>query len=278
MKILLTGSTGFLGRHLKVRLEKLGHEVLPFGRHDTLSTLDGREYQVAINCAAELDNPLDMESTNLGLTGDLLWACRAKRARLIQIGSSSETGPVEGPRSELTPCVPTTLYEGTKLAATNLCLGHAGEYDIDVCVARPFTLYGPNDKPRKMLPTLWRTSMAGEPFHCYPGGHDWLHVEDFVDAIILLLNAPREATKGQIYHFGTGISTSNSHVVELFGEAIGFHVPVVYHPQKFRPYDVHDWCADSSKAKARLGWTPKISLEEGIHRFIGNERFKQEHG
>lgn len=270
MRILLTGATGFLGQHLKRRLERDGHHVVFFTRFSGMSFLDYEDYEVAVNCAAELDQPFHMEDSNLTLVRDLLWACKQKGARLIQVGSSSETGPVEGPRSETAFCQPSNLYEATKLAATNLCLGYAAEYGVNAVVARPFTLYGPNDKPRKMLPTLWRSFCEQKPFHCYPGGHDWLHVEDFVEGIVKLLNAPRAVTKGQIYHFGTGISTSNADVVEWFMEAAG-KLDVTYHTGRFRPYDVEDWRADSSKAKARLGWEPKITLEEGVHRFVNEQ-------
>lgn len=261
---------------MKRRLERDGHEVCPIGRGSPLPGFLPDGCGAVINCAAALDDVQEMASVNV--LGTKLWLDRVRELgiqRFIQIGSSSETGPVEGPRSETTFCQPSNLYEATKLAATNLCLGYSAEFDMDVCVARPFTLYGPNDKPRKMLPTLWRAFCEHQPFHCYPGGHDWLHVEDFVEGIVRLLNAPREATKGQIYHFGTGASTSNAGVVELFAKAVGSCPEMVYHSEKFRPYDVEDWRANWSKAKARLGWEPKIGLAEGIRSYVNDEWFKQ---
>jgi nucleoside-diphosphate-sugar epimerase len=268
MRILLTGSTGFVGRHLKARLERDGHEVRPFYRGEISIPV---YIDAIINCAGELDRADQMIGSNVKLVTDLLGLARTAHClRFIQIGSSSETGPVEGRRSETTPCQPSNLYEATKLAATNLCLGYAQQFDKDICIARPFTLYGSNDKPRKMLPTLWRARQENLPFSCFAGGHDWLHVDDFVEGIVKLLHAPREATKGQIYHFGSEVCTSNSHVVEQFMEVAG-KLDVTYHTGRFRPYDVEDWCADSSKAKARLGWEAKISLEEGIHRFVNEQ-------
>lgn len=275
MTILLTGSTGFLGSHLKRRLLAAGHIVHPVGRGEGLP-YESVGFDAVINCAANLDDPERMVASNLDLVGQ--WLDRARRLgirRFIQIGSSSETGPVEGQRSETTFCRPSNLYEATKLAATNLCLGYAAQYDLDVVVARPFSLYGSVDKPRKLLPTLWNAFCQGRPIHVYPGGHDWTHVDDFVEGIMLLLTTTAP-TKGHVYHFGTGISTSNAQVAGHFQRAVGSDLNVVSHMEPYHPYDVRDWCADSTKAQTNLGWRPTISVAEGVHRFVMESWFNVE--
>ena len=271
MRILLAGGTGFVGKHFRRRLERDGHEIVLFTRHGTITTLMNETYDTIINCAAELDTPEFMEDSNVTLVQDLLWACKRKGSRMIQLGSSSETGPVEGPRSETTFCRPTNFYEATKLAATNLCLGYAGEWNVNVAVARPFSLYGSHDKLRKMLPTLWRAYRDNFPFSCFCGGHDWTHIDDFAEGIVKLLGAPREITQGQIFHFGTGRSTSNEEIVRLFEAAVGKKLDVTYHTGRFRYYDVMDWRADWSKAKT-LGWEPKVTIEEGVRRFVEEQQ------
>ena len=266
MRILLVGGTGFVGSHLRRRLERDSHEVIPFYRGEiSIPTY----VDAIINCAGELDRVDQMVESNVKLATDLLRLANTTYClRFIQIGSSSETGPVEGPRAETTPCQPSNLYEATKLAATNLCLGYARQFDKDICIARPFSLYGFNDKPRKMLPTLWRAYKEDLPFSCFCGGHDWTHIDDFSEGIVNLLHAPREVTKGQIFHFGTGRSTSNEEIVRLFEGTVGKKLDVTHHTGRFRSYDVMDWRADWSKAKERLGWEPKIAIEEGITHFV----------
>ncbi len=277
MKILLTGSTGFIGGHLKARLEREGHQVFCYRRYDR-SDISQFSIDAIVNCAGELDHAYPMWDTNVALVQDLLKPFRNSALKFIQIGSSSETGPLEGARHEETFCRPSNLYEATKLAATNLCLGYAAQFGLDCVVARPFTIYGPNDKPRKMLPTLWRAFCNHQTFYCYPGGHDWLHVDDFVSGIIALLDAPAAITKGQIFHFGTGISTSNEKIVEMFGNSVGGGLDVVYHTEKLRRYDVTDWRADSTKARALLGWEPQTPLGKGIHDCVMQQWFKEDQG
>lgn len=275
MRVLLVGSTGFIGGHLKSRLDKEGHEVIPFPRDWGFDW--GKRPDVIINCAGELDKESEMVGANLQLPTHLLDQMRHYGTRrFIQIGSSSETGPVEGPRHEDMACHPSNVYEMTKLAATSTCISYANAYDLDVCVARPFTIYGPGDKPRKLLPTLWAALLDGGAFTCYPGGHDWTHVSDFVEGIVLLLNAPREKTKGEIYHFGTGVSTSNEEIVRLFERVAGSLYRVDYVKKKLRPYDVMDWRADNTKARKQLGWEPKVTVEQGIRDYVMTEWFKQE--
>ncbi len=282
MKILLTGATGFIGGHLKARLGRDGHQLILFGRTTPINSLRFETFDAVVNCAGELSDISMMDRVNVGLPLELLWRSgwdhRSRFGKFIQIGSSSETGPIEGPRHEETFCRPSNLYEATKLAATNLCLGYAAQFDLDVCVARPFTVYGPNDKPRMMLPTLWRAFCDHQTFHCYPGGHDWLHVDDFVSGIVRLLAQPATITKGQIFHFGTGISTSNQQVVEMFGHAVGGGFNVVHHTEKLRPYDVTDWRANSAKARALLGWEPHTPLGKGIHDLVMDRWFAEDKG
>ncbi len=279
MKILFTGATGFIGGHLKARLEREGHQIVCFGRDSRIGETWTARFDAVINCMGELDRLDMMAETNTRQLIDFLNLFRLNGSgRFIQIGSSSETGPIEGPRHEETFCRPSNLYEATKLAATNLCLGYAAQFDLDVCVARPFTVYGPNDKARKMLPTMWRAFCEHQTLHCYPAGHDWIHVDDFVSGIVALLNAPAAITRGQIFHFGTGISTPNEKIVEMFSHSVGGGLDVVYHTEKLRPYDVTDWRADSTKARTMLGWEPQTPIGKGIHDCVMDQWFKEDRG
>lgn len=269
MRVLLLGGNGFVGSHLRARLERDGHS-LGYITRTGVTTVKGLGFcDAIINCAGQLDDSDQMVADNLTLVEWMLRLSRQGGCRFIQIGSSAETGPMEGPRSESSFCDPSNLYEATKLAATNLCLGYAAQYGTDVVIARPFSLYGSNDKTRKLLPTLWRTWVDGKVFRCHLGGHDWLHIDDFVEGIITLLHAPRSVTRGQVYHFGTGINTSNAEIVRLFNRSVGgAGVNVEYVQYLYHPHDVMDWRANTTKTEDRLGWRSKVTVGEGIYRFV----------
>ena len=126
--ILLTGSTGFVGRHLKPLLERQGYEILCYTRDMDLSSLSSSRPNIktVINCAGEITDQTKMFEANVVLVERLLRFAREMNvAKFIQIGSSSEYGVISEPRKEDMRCVPTDWYSATKIAATNLCLGYA---------------------------------------------------------------------------------------------------------------------------------------------------------
>ena len=110
MTIIVLGPNGFVGSHLVARLEKDGHKVVPYERGLRLAV---RSYDVVVNCAGQVDDPSKMYCDNVTLVYDWLESL-PNTARFVQVGSSSETGPMEGPRSEDVICHPSNIYEHTK--------------------------------------------------------------------------------------------------------------------------------------------------------------------
>lgn len=278
MTILVHGAHGFVGSHLVKRLRADGHSVTTIGRAPY--DIPWQTFDALINCAAELTDESAMWESNVSLTHDLLKLMhKGLCKRFVQIGSSSEYGRTVLPRAESTLCVPTNVYEATKLAATALCQGWAERYDLDICVSRPFSLYGTNDKPRKLIPTLYRSFIDHKTISLYPGSHDWLYIDDFVDALIRLLSAPRMVTKGQIFNFGTGVSSTNHEVVAALEEALGGKLSIASQTDgRFHAHDVDNWVADASKARTVLGWAPKHDLRSGIKEYVMAEWFKEDRG
>lgn len=273
MTILLVGSTGFVGQHLLARLQRDGHKVVPYTRGMQLAPEVMEDtFGAVINCAGEITVPHRMVESNVMLTHSLLqFAQLAGIPKVIHVGSSSEYGKTDLPRCEDSGCVPACLYDGTKLAATALCQGFAAQFDMDVVVARPFSLYGPGDTPRKLIPRLYQAHLTGKLMDLGPGGHDWLYIDDFVDGLAFLLTAPRERTKGQVYNFGTGVSSSNLDVKTAMENAVAATIPVNYRANPLFVYDTDRWVADTSKTTA-LGWTAKHSLLDGIECYVEAER------
>ncbi len=276
MTILVHGAFGFVGRHLVKRLKSDGHSVTALGRGPW--EVKWQTYDAIVNCAAELTAEDDMWGSNTSLVHDMLNLVRQGLAkRFIQIGSSSEYGRIDSVRREDSVCQPSNIYEATKLAATSLCQGYAARYDLDICVARPFSLFGPGDKARKLIPSLYRSYIEHKPFSLFPGAHDWVYIDDFIDGLILLLNADRAQTKGQIFNFGTGISSSNLEVVSAMESALGGKLDIRYQTgARFHAHDVDNWVADSTKARTLLNWQPKHTLQSGMHEYVMAEWFGQQ--
>lgn len=283
MKVFLTGSTGFVGRNVKAKLESLGHEVFCYTRNTALiPNLVDDEFplpDVIIHCAGEITYEHKMFESNVVLTEKLLrFARELKVKKFIHIGSSAEYGKVLLPRHEDTACCPTNVYDATKLAATNLCQGFANSFAMDIVVARPFSLYGPNDTPRKLIPRLYKAFMDRTEIKLHPGSHDWIFIDDFVYGLILLMNADASITRGEIYNFGSEISSSNLQVVGALEQALSGTIKIVSEKSAYHSYDVDNWVANCNKAKAKLGWSPAYDLTKGIKEFVMREWFKADTG
>lgn len=275
MTVLLTGPRGFVGAHLATKLQSLGHQVIPLGRNDPVPT---GKVDAIVNCAGEINDPARMFDSNVTYVWRLLeWAREARVDKVVHIGSSNEYGPTNQPRREDMLGRPSTIYEGTKLAATALCQGYAAAHDMDIVVARPFSLYGPNDTPRKLIPRLYRSYIERESIEVHPGAHDWLYIDDFTDGLVALLVRDRAFTQGDIVNFGTGVSSSNYQVVDAMVAALG-GINVTYRNGPYHPYDVTHWVADITKAATKYGWRAKRSLAAGVKEYVMAEWFKEDLG
>jgi nucleoside-diphosphate-sugar epimerase len=270
MKILLTGSTGFIGRHLLLRLTAEGHTVLCSRRGDNVyASFEAGHPEVIIHCAGEVKNSNKMFESNVDLTYQLLLCAKhfdSGYCKFISLGSSSEYGPTNEIRTESMLCHPSDLYETTKLAATVLCQGYAA-MGVDACVVRPFSVYGSGLQTNRFMSVLYRSFLGGDPIDLHPGAHDWIYIDDFIQGVMTLLSQPSQVTKRQIFNLGTGISTPNKEIVWLFERLLDTKANVHYTDIKSHSYDVKNWQADISKMKI-LGWEPRVTLEEGIKRFI----------
>lgn len=268
MTILVPGHKGFVGRYLAPALNRLGHTVIPMGRGDPFPD---SPVEAIINCAGEINDLTRMVDSNTSFVGRLLDWALAARAKVIHIGSSSEYGSTNRQRKESDACTPASLYDGTKLAATALCQGYAAQYDMDICVARPFSLYGAADAPRKLIPRLLTAYRTSETLDVYAGSHDWVYIDDFIDGLITLLNSPREKTKGDIVNFGTGVATTNREVIATLA-CSGITVRARYHDEKRSAYDVANWQAYPFNTTLNYGWEAKWSFEAGIRETVNRER------
>jgi nucleoside-diphosphate-sugar epimerase len=92
--------------------------------------------------------------------------------------------------------------------------------------------------------------------------HDFIYVEDVVDACLC---AARVATAaGAVFNIGSGVSPANEEVVEIARTVTGRPIPIAETPYPSSPADRAFWCADISRAREHLAWTPRHSLPEGL--------------
>ena len=260
-KIAVTGSSGFLGKHF---LDKVKANYHLYNKGSLIRDIINYEPDYIYHFAAELYSEADMLQSNVILTQELLEATRflPNLKAFIYIGSSSEYGRKSRPMKETDYLDPTTMYEATKGAGTLLCQAYARSRGVPVVIARPFSLYGKHEPAHRFIPTVINKIINNETISIAPGVHDFIHIDDFIDGLLMIAEDPKPA---EIYNFGTGVQTSNEELVSLIEKIMKKKANKEIVPP-LHTYDSDSWVADSTKASL-LGWKPR-SLEDGLAEII----------
>jgi nucleoside-diphosphate-sugar epimerase len=266
MKIFITGSGGFIGRHLLEFYQE--HEVFALTRQMNVDDeLQRFKPNIIINCAAEIYNPDAMWSSNVQNTMRCLEYVKQTHAKMIQIGSSSEYGPMPRASAETDAINPIDMYQATKGAATILCQGYARQYKLDIVIARPYSVYGKYEKPHRLFPRLCRAFKKNEPMKLFQGYHDFIYIDDFVRGIDLLVNKTNMPL-GDIVNFGSGIQYSNFAVLEIFEQLTGHTAPVELVDTMAKSFENDVWICNTEYAEKQYGFKTKVDLRSGSEQLL----------
>lgn len=261
----VSGSHGFIGVHLVNRLEKEGWTVWPIEREllqrpDLLKVFfQLKEPDVIFHLAAfgNLSTQEDVVTTintNIGGIATLLQASRDIPYKLlVNFSSSSVTLPIE------------TIYSATKAAAERLCKAYTDTYHKPIVSVRPYTVIGEGEHAIHLIPKLIESCKTGRkiPFVGEPT-HDFIGINDFIDAIMLLVEKSPEVS-GKIIPIGTGEKTTNSIIRALVERSVG--QTAVVEEGLPRPYDSLEWVADPTIIKS-LGWHQRETIPQIIERMV----------
>lgn len=270
MKIFITGATGFVGQNLADYYTQRGHEVYAFRRDEHLyECLHKFKPDAIINSAAEIYDYQSMFEPNILMVQTILEYAREceQWCRVIQIGSSSEYGPTDHATAEDTLLKPVDFYQATKGAATLLCQGWARLHNLPIWIVRPYSVYGPGERPHRLFPRLYRAFNYDEPMTLYQGYHDFIYINDFVRGIDLVLQH-WDLAPGEVVNFGSGIQTSNFDLYELWTKVTEkLDAPVAQVAEMKKAFENTVWVCDIDKS-ANLGFTCEYTLETGIRDFL----------
>lgn len=270
MVIFLTGSSGFIGSNITIHF--LNDTVYHYNREEDIKfQLDSIKPDWIINCAAEIYDCNKMWQSNVELVKSCLdWMVSHSNTKMIHIGSSSEYGACDFPTSEKTPILATDMYGTTKGIATQLCKTYAETYNVDAVVVRPYSLYGPFEKPHRLFPKLWQAFKLDRPMQLVQGVHDFCYIDDFVYAVEKIMLSSKRIP-GDIINVSSGVQTTNHQVLEYFRSITNTKGAVTV-LDKFCTPKV--WQADITYVTQQYEWRPSISLEEGIKQFLDNAYYE----
>jgi nucleoside-diphosphate-sugar epimerase len=183
--------------------------------------------------------------------------------RVVYASSSSVYGDAAmyPCRESSTPTLPRSPYGVTKRTCEKLAEVYRA-LGLEAVGLRYFTVYGPRQRPDMAIRRLCEAATGGERFRLNGDGEqsrDFTYVEDAVDATI---RAATAEDPGDLLNVGGGHEATMNEVVEMIGDLAGAPVPITAgRPQ---PGDVRRTGSDTTRARRRLGWTPRTNLAEGL--------------
>jgi len=213
--------------------------------------------------------PALYQRVNVEGTVNVLEAARTTGVKKITIASSSSVYGVNAkvPFSESDPIFSAVSpYAASKLACE--ALGHTWHhlYKMDVAMLRFFTVYGPRQRPDLAIHKFTNLIDAGRPIPVFGDGstaRDHTHISDILEGIVA---CTQREFGFEIFNLGESQTVKLSELISLIENALG--KKEVIDRQPLQPGDVPITFADISKARAQLGYEPKVKVEKGIPLFV----------
>jgi nucleoside-diphosphate-sugar epimerase len=201
---------------------------------------------------------------NIEATQVLLEACCGRPIeRLVYASSSSVYGDrAQIPMREDAMVYPVSPYGVTKLAAEQLCYLYTVNHGVPTVALRYFTVYGPRQRPDMGFHKFLKAAHHGQPIPLFGDGEqtrDFTYVADIVAATIA---AGLKGTPGAVYNIGGGSRVTVNQVLEIIQRVVGRPLALERLPKQ--KGDMRDTYADTSRARAEIGFAPSHTLEEGL--------------
>ena len=302
MHVLVTGGAGFIGSQVVSALVARGDRVTVLDCFDdaydpalkranlagtaarvvegdlrdldtVLAALDDADAVVHLAARAgvreSLADPLLYESVNVRGTAVVLEALRRQgRARLVFASSSSVYGSralggrfSEGDNAD----TPVSPYAATKRAGELICHAAHAAWGTPITCLRFFTVYGPRQRPAMAIAKFFRLIREGRALPVFGDGsaiRDFTYVDDSVRAVLAAVDQPQGY---EVLNVGSDAPVRLDALIQAIGEAAG--APAILEHLPLQNGDVPRTHADVSRARAVLGWSPQVSLRDGLARY-----------
>ena len=275
-KILITGSSGFIGSHLKNELASRGYRIVCFNSSDgdiSKAKLNFKNIDFVFHLAGKSfvpdswKNPKGFYEINMGGTLNVLEFCRKNKIGVLLMSSYVYGIPEVLPINENHPINPNNPYAHSKVLAENLCVFYQKHFNLPVCILRPFNIYGRGMNNKflisEIISQLHDKKSEKIILQDLRPRRDYLFVDDLIEAMIMLF----EKRKTGVYNIGSGKSLSVEEVVKSI--IIASPINKKYSSKNsVRKNEIPDVVADISKITSEIGWKPKHAFEEGIRKTL----------
>jgi UDP-glucose 4-epimerase len=299
-KILITGASGFIGKHLLNKLLIDSYDIAcidlqfnkefihSFGKKVELFQGNLLDKNFIVSCIKEYNpnfvyhlagsksrsNTLQEFKTSNDInyigTLNLFESCidNNKLERITILGTIEEYGKTHSPFKEDSCELPTSAYGLSKLSATKLSLIFSHQFNLPILVLRPSITYGPGQGVDMFIPALIKSLLRHEPFRMTEGMQlrDFVYVDDLIEAMIKGIEM--KGLAGNIINIASGTSVKLRDVALNIASITGNVDCLEIGAIPYRQTEIMDYEVNINKANDLLKWYPKISLEEGLVKTI----------
>ncbi|MBI5296400.1 MAG: GDP-mannose 4,6-dehydratase [Chloroflexi bacterium] len=303
--VLVTGAGGFIGSHLIEKLVELGARVRAFVRYNSrndpgllrmlpLSRLEGVEViagdlrdlpaiQAAMRGTSHVFHlgaliaipysylhPAEVVETNVIGTLNMLLAARDLGVeRLVHTSTSEVYGTaLRVPIDESHPLQGQSPYSASKIGADKLAESFYLSYNLPVVTLRPFNTFGPRQSARAVIPALITQALTRDTIRLgnLEARRDFTYVSDTVAGFLRIAQTP--GVEGQTLNLGTGVEIRIGALVEKICALADRPIQIEVDPERLRPEksEVQRLISDNRLALERIGWSPQVTLDEGLRR------------
>ncbi len=285
-RVLVTGGSGFIGRHVVSSLREAGHQVIvadlndfpdpavqtvtgdlcePRVREDAVTSEIGAivHLAAATSVLGSIEQPAHVHRTNVEMTAALLELARQRGVDTFVLASTNAVVGNVGHAAitEDLPLAPLTPYGGTKAAAEMLLCGYAGAYALRTPAVRLTNVYGRGMVHKdSFVPRLLRAAAGGGQVQIYGDGEqrrDLVHVGDAARAIV---SAVHDWPSGPVI-IGGARSYSVNEIAQAARDATGLPIEAVRVAAK--PGEMPAVVVDITRARSR-GYAPSVTLVDGM--------------
>jgi len=276
LQVGITGNRGFMAGHLAEHLSQQAHGV-----HDLDPHLEGtgaklpKTLDAVFHLAAKSDiqkaflNPASVLENNLQCLIKALCLAQKSQSRFVFFSSYVYGHPKTIPITEDHPQDSLNPYMGSKILGENICKEFCRWNKLPLVILRPFSIYGKGMREGRLVSDLIQQAIKGGPLQIRSPEpvRDYLYIEDLCLLCERILHTPLDPDENPTFNVGSGFQCSNLELAKKIKELAGLTEEIIV-DNIDRKADVFEVIPCLEKVKKRFGWSPSISLEEGLLRML----------
>ncbi|MFC2094599.1 NAD-dependent epimerase/dehydratase family protein [Bacteroidota bacterium] len=280
MKILITGSSGFVGKYLVSALNKKGHSLIKADITDGIDLTDWnqvkkiKKFDIVYHLAAisyvpqSYKDPGIFYNINLISTLNILELCRLYNAKMIFASSYVYGKPKYLPINEEHPVEAINPYAESKIIGERLCSAYNRDFGIDTVIVRPSNIYGKGLNENFLIPTIIKQIPSGKIILKDPRPkRDFIFISDLIEFYTKIIETN---ISNEIINCGSGISYSVEDITNMVAQMLKYKIEVVFNKSD-RKIEVMETVYNIEKAKKLLNWKPRTPLKKGLSGLINCE-------